>query len=132
MGKFDFKDIKKLQKNLQRMQNEFPQFMEECIKELAGSLLAKTVERTPARTNWLREHWQLGEIVRLPGGGVHVEIVNNVEYALYVEYGHVTRLRTGWVKGKLMLTVSVQELERELPGIMERKLKKYMEKHLGR
>ena len=132
MGKFDFKDVKKLQKNLQRMQNEFPQFMEECIKELAGRLLAKTVERTPVRTNWLREHWQLGEIVRLPGGGVHVEIVNNVEYALYVEYGHVTRLRTGWVNGKFMLTLSVQELERELPSIMERKLKKYMEKHMGR
>ncbi|WP_342480049.1 HK97 gp10 family phage protein [Paenibacillus sp. FSL L8-0340] len=132
LGKFDFSDFKKLQKNLQRMQKEFPAFMEDCIRELAGRLLAKTVERTPVRTNWLREHWQLGEIVRLPGGGVHVEIVNNVEYALYVEYGHVTRLRTGWVNGKFMLTLSEQELERELPGIMERKLKKYMEKHLGR
>lgn len=132
MGKFDFSDVKKLQKNLQRMQNEFPAFMEECIRELAGGLLAKTIARTPVISGDLRRGWQIGEVVRLHGGGIHVEITNNVEYALYVEFGHVTRLRTGWVNGKFMLTLSEQELERELPGILERKLKKYMEKHMGR
>ncbi|MEK4854793.1 HK97 gp10 family phage protein [Paenibacillus sp. FSL H7-0756] len=132
LGSFDFSDAKKLQKNLQRMQKEFPAFMEECIRELAGRLLAKAIARTPVRTGDLRRGWQIGQVVRLPGGGVHVEIVNNVEYALYVEYGHVTRLRTGWVNGKFMLTLSEEELERELPGIMEKKLKKYIEKHMGR
>lgn len=132
LGSFDFSDAKKLQKNLQRMQKEFPAFMEECIRELAGRLLAKTIARTPVLTGDLRRGWQVGQVVRLPGGGVHAEIVNNVEYALYVEYGHVTRLRTGWVNGKFMLTLSEQELERELPTIMDRKLKKYIEKHMGR
>ncbi len=106
--------------------------MEDCIRELAGRLLAKTIARTPVLTGDLRRGWQIGQVVKLPGGGVHVEITNNVEYALYVEFGHVTRLRTGWVNGKFMLTLSEQELERELPGILERKLKKYMEKHMGR
>lgn len=132
LGSFDFSDAKKLQKNLQRMQKEFPAFMEECIRELAGRLLAKTIARTPVLTGDLRRGWQIGQVVRLPGGGVHVEITNNVEYALYVEFGHVTRLRTGWVNGKFMLTLSEQELERELPGIMEKKLKKFIEKHMGR
>lgn len=132
LGSFDFSDAKKLQKNLQQMQKEFPAFMEECVRELAGRLLAKTIARTPVRTGDLRRGWQIGQVVRLPGGGVHAEIVNNVEYALYVEYGHVTRLRTGWVNGKFMLTLSAEELERELPAIMDRKLKKYIEKHMGR
>lgn len=132
LGSFDFSDAKKLQKNLQQMQKEFPGFMEECVRELAGRLLAKTIARTPVRTGDLRRGWQIGQVVRLPGGGVHAEIVNNVEYALYVEYGHVTRLRTGWVNGRFMLTLSEQELERELPGIMDKKLKKYIEKHMGR
>lgn len=132
LGKFDFNDFKKLQKSFQRMKDEFPDFLEECTKELAARLLAKAIARTPVLTGELRRGWQIGEVVRLPGGGVHVEITNNVEYALYVEFGHVTRLRTGWVNGKFMLTLSVQELERELPGIMERKLKKYMEGHMGR
>ncbi|AIQ45616.1 hypothetical protein R70723_06690 [Paenibacillus sp. FSL R7-0273] len=132
LGSFDFSDFKKLQKNLQRMRMDFPTFVEDCIRELAGRLLAKTIARTPVLTGELRKGWQIGEVVRLPDGGVHVEITNNVEYALYVEFGHVTRLRTGWVNGKFMLTLSVQELERELPAIMERKLKKYMEGHMGR
>lgn len=119
MGKFDFTDLKKLHKSMVQMQKEFPAFMEECIRELAGRLLAKTIARTPVGVykdrlgGDLRRGWQLGDVVRLPGGGVHVEIVNNVEYALYVEYGHVTRLRTGWVNGRFMLTLSEQELERK-------------------
>jgi hypothetical protein len=132
LGSFDFSDVKKLHKNMVRMQKEFPAFMEECIRELAGRLLAKAIARTPVKTSKLRQGWQLGAIIKLPDGGVHVEIVNNVEYALYVEYGHVTRLRTGWVNGKFMLTLSEQELEREIPAIMQRKFQKFLNKHMGR
>ncbi|MEK3969452.1 HK97 gp10 family phage protein [Paenibacillus sp. FSL R5-0636] len=132
MGKFDFTDLKKLHKSMVQMQKEFPAFMEECIRELAGRLLAKAIARTPVLTGDLRRGWQIGQVVKLPGGGVHVEITNNVEYALYVEFGHVTRLRTGWVNGRFMLTLSEQELEREMPAIIERKFQKFLNKHMGR
>ncbi|WP_339245295.1 HK97 gp10 family phage protein [Paenibacillus sp. FSL F4-0243] len=132
MGKFDFSDVKKLHKNMVLMQKEFPAFMEECIRELAGRLLAKAIARTPVITGDLRRGWQIGQVVKLPDGGVHVEITNNVEYALYVEFGHVTRLRTGWVNGRFMLTLSEQELEREMPAIIERKFQKFLNKHMGR
>ncbi|WP_081390255.1 HK97 gp10 family phage protein [Paenibacillus sp. FSL E2-0202] len=132
MGRFDFSDVKKLHKSMVQMQKEFPAFMEECIRELAGRLLAKAIARTPVLTGDLRRGWQIGQVVKLPGGGVHVEITNNVEYALYVEFGHVTRLRTGWVNGRFMLTLSEQELEREMPAIIERKFQKSLNKHMGR
>ncbi|MEK4193278.1 HK97 gp10 family phage protein [Paenibacillus sp. FSL L8-0323] len=132
MGKFDFTDLKKLHKSMVQMQKEFPAFMEECIRELAGRLLAKAIARTPVLTGDLRRGWQIGQVVKLQGGGVHVEITNNVEYALYVEFGHVTRLRTGWVNGRFMLTLSEQELEREMPAIIERKFQKFLNKHMGR
>ncbi|MEK5277763.1 HK97 gp10 family phage protein [Paenibacillus sp. FSL H7-0735] len=132
MGKFDFSNVKKLHKSMVQMQKEFPAFMEECIRELAGRLLAKAIARTPVLTGDLRRGWQIGQVVKLPGGGVHVEITNNVEYALYVEFGHVTRLRTGWVNGRFMLTLSEQELEREMPAIIERKFQKFLNKHMGR
>lgn len=132
MGKFDFSDVKKLHKSMVQMQKEFPAFMEECIRELAGRLLAKAIARTPVLTGDLRRGWQIGQVVKLPGGGVHVEITNNVEYALYVEFGHVTRLRTGWVNGRFMLTLSEQELEREMPAIIERKFQEFLNKHMGR
>jgi hypothetical protein len=58
-------------------------------------------------------------------GDVYViEIVNPVEYAPYVEYGHRTRGGDGWVEGKFMLTIPEQEIQRDAPRILENKLKK--------
>jgi len=54
-----------------------------------------------------------------------IEIVNPVEYASYVEYGHRTRNHKGWVKGHFMMTISEQELQKIAPGVLENKIKKY-------
>ncbi|MBS5822409.1 MAG: HK97 gp10 family phage protein [Clostridium argentinense] len=53
-----------------------------------------------------------------------IEIVNPVNYASYVEFGHRTRNHKGWVQGKFMLTISEQEIEAAAPKILERKLMK--------
>lgn len=55
-----------------------------------------------------------------------IEIVNPVEYASYVEYGHRTANHKGWVKGKFMMTISEQELEKIAPRVLENKIKKYL------
>lgn len=55
-----------------------------------------------------------------------IEIVNPVEYASYVEYGHRTPNHKGWVKGQFMMTISEQELEKIAPKVLERKIKKYL------
>ena len=63
-------------------------------------------------------------------GGVYViEIVNPVEYASYVEFGHRTRngAGVGWVEGKFMLTISEQEVQTASRKILENKLKKKLE-----
>lgn len=57
-----------------------------------------------------------------------IEIVNPVEYASYVEYGHRTANHKGWVKGKFMMTISEQELEKIAPKVLENKIKKYLER----
>ena len=54
-----------------------------------------------------------------------IEIVNPVEYASYVEYGHRTANHKGWVKGRFMMTISEQELQGMAPGILEKKIEKY-------
>lgn len=58
------------------------------------------------------------------GGAYVIEIVNPVEYASYVEFGHRTRNHEGWVEGHFMLTISEQEIERDAPRVLENKLKK--------
>lgn len=61
------------------------------------------------------------------GSSYVIEIINPVEYASYVEFGHRTANHKGWVEGRFMLTISEQELEAEAPKIIEGKIKQFME-----
>lgn len=65
------------------------------------------------------------------GNLFRIVIVNPVEYASYVEYGHRQtpgryvpalgkRLKEGWVPGKFMLTISAEEIQRKSPQIIEK------------
>lgn len=61
------------------------------------------------------------------GDTYQIEIINPVEYAPYVEFGHRTRNHKGWVPGRFMLTISEQELESQAPHILERKVQRYLQ-----
>jgi hypothetical protein len=129
-GEFDLRELKELAKDLERMQGEIPSFIEACVKELAGRLLAKVVPRTPSDTGELRRGWTLGPVRRIEGG-FEVEVLNPVDHALYVEYGHRTRDHMGWVEGRFMLTISEAELKRELPSLLKRKQEAFFKKFMG-
>ncbi len=116
------------------------QFIQGCVKEIAARLLAKVIKKTPVGEykdgrvgGTLRRGWTGGKdinganyaqnlSVRRKGNLYVIDIINPVEYASYVEYGHRTRNHKGWVKGKFMMTVSVQEVEQMTPQILERRL----------
>jgi len=129
-GEFDFEELVTLQKLLKGMEKEIPNFLEYCIWEIANRLLAKVVPRTPVDSGELRRGWTFGPVRRV-NGGFEVELINAVEYALYVEFGHRTSNHMGWVEGRFMLTISEKELERELPGILKRKQEAFINKYLG-
>lgn len=72
------------------------------------------------------------------GKMLQIEIINPVEYASYVEYGHRQepgryvpelgkRLKKGWVQGQFMLTVSEQEIQDIAPKVLTSKIKKFLE-----
>lgn len=46
-GSFDFREIKKLQKQIERLEAEKDKFCEACARELAARLLRKVIMRTP-------------------------------------------------------------------------------------
>lgn len=180
MGSFDISSFKKLQQNLNKLQNEteINAFCEACAKELAARLLAKVIKRTPVG-DYSKEievtakrdskHHKKGDVytkrvnpsgknggtlrrgwTSQKGGGSQglntrgatqfvdtlkvnhygntyvIEIVNPVEYASYVEFGHRTANHKGWVKGQFMMTISEQELERIAPKVLENRLKEFL------
>lgn len=155
IGEFNFDDFKEIGKNLAAMEKAYPAFVLECVRELAGRLLAKTVARTPVgeysphvkfttkegevvefmtkttrKGGTLRRGWTIGPIQRTPDGGYLVEIINPVEYSLYVEHGHRTADHKGWVEGRFMLTISLKELEQEMPAFLNRKLQEFINRHM--
>ena len=68
-----------------------------------------------------------------------IRVINPVEYASYVEFGHRQtpgryvpalgrRLKSGWVKGHHFLKLSEEELEdRVAPGVLDKKLIKLLQ-----
>ncbi len=60
------------------------------------------------------------------GNNFIIEVINPVEYASYVEYGHRKANKQGWVQGKFMLTISERELHSIAPKILESNIKKFL------
>jgi hypothetical protein len=146
-GTFNFRDFERIQENLERLnQEQVDIFIDACAKELAARLLAKVIKRTPVgdypnssgkKGGTLRRGWTNGKnqsavsyADSLPihhFGDVYViEIINPVEYASYVEFGHRTSNHKGWVNGRFMLTISEQEIQSAAPAIIEKKLMKQL------
>lgn len=56
------------------------------------------------------------------GRTFYIQVINPVEYASYVEFGHRTPGGDGWVSGRYFLTLAEQDLERIAPALIEKKL----------
>nr|DAQ19951.1 MAG TPA: type I neck protein [Caudoviricetes sp.] len=136
--KVQFDGLKEFQKIIEEMEKENEQLMIDTIKELAARLLRKVIKRTPSDTGNLRKNWTVSD-VRKNGENYEIEVSNSAEYASYVEFGHRQtpgrfvpaigkRLKKSWVKGKFMLTISENELQKQAPAVIEKKITEWLKK----
>lgn len=146
--RLDYSELERLREQIEKFGDPayMDKFMTDCAKELAARLLAKVIKRTPVGQypadsgkvgGTLRRGWTAGQSanaksyaqslrVNKVGNDYMIEIINPVEYASYVEFGHRTRNHTGWVEGQFMLTISEKEIQNSAPKILENKLKTYL------
>ncbi|MEA5008233.1 HK97 gp10 family phage protein [Clostridium tyrobutyricum] len=130
------------------MKVKFPEELEREIYNLANRIWVKVKKRTPVGVyknghsgGDLRKNWQIGNLVR-EGNGYYIEVFNILDYASHVEYGHRTRLgktdhphtykkrgTIDFVPGKYMLKISVEELNKELPGYLSSWLDNVIKEH---
>ena len=133
MGKVkaDVKGLKALRNRLEKAADAAGKdaFYESAVRELAARLLTLVKKRTPVQTGTLRRGWTVGELKKSEGG-YEIEVIDPIEYASYVEFGHRTRGGKGWVPGRFMMTVSASELEGMAPAILQRKLNAYLKEAL--
>ena len=144
-GRCDYRELKKLDERLQQLSEvDMDRLCRDAAKKIAQILLNKVKKRTPVgvvppyatdeakeeywpgyRGGSLRDAWTILPIEK-HGEQYTVTIINNLEYASYVEYGHRTANHKGWVQGRFMLTISEQEIQNIAPKVLESKIKKFL------
>ena len=154
-GKFDFSEVKMLAKNLKNADAIIDHFIQDSVMRIAFRADKKIKQRTPPGSGNLRRMWQVGSVSR-SGDAYTVEIINNAEYASYVENGFRAHWvpgkwegntfvyiknytpppgqpggmqvgpKNGWVDGKFMMRISIKEIEEELPAYMQRRQDKLL------
>lgn len=133
MGRCDFRKLQQLANNVQALKNgRVNDFTIEAVREIALRLLRRVKQKTPVKSGALKDNWSIGEVTRL-GNTYSIEIRNNLDYSSYVEYGHRQtpgryvpaigkKLKASWVNGRFMLTISMNEIEAQMPAIIEDKI----------
>lgn len=144
-GRVDLRQLKAFERKLAKLASgDFEKFCEAAAKELAARLLGKVIRRTPVAKvdgGTLRRGWtakthteaksgsgknakEYAESlsVQKQGNVYELSVINPVEYAQYVEFGHRTRNHEGWIAGRFMMTISADEVDQQAPAILERKL----------
>lgn len=96
---------------------------------------AKYKKETTHTGGTLRRGWTVTDLSYF--GNYEMKIGNNVFYAVYVEEGHRQapgryvpaigkRLKKSWVPGKHMLRISVEDLQKKAPAIIEKKVQTWI------
>ena len=123
---FDYSEFEKFCTNMNRAADQFKNFLEDFLTKNALEVLNKTKKRTPVDTGELRRNLEISSVIR-KGADFVVYLYNSKEYASYVEEGHATRNREGWVEGYYMATISIEEIERKMPQRFNREFLKFMD-----
>lgn len=138
-GRVDYSQLEAFGQALNKLSDtEMNKLCIDCSKALAARLLALVIPKTPVgkypkgsgkKGGTLRRGWgaKSGSAaagyaqslsVQKVSNTYIVEIVNPVDYASYVEFGHRT-VNGGWVEGRYMLTISEEKLKKVAPSVLE-------------
>lgn len=131
---FNYKEYEKWVERLGIVKEDLQEWLRGFLLEQAQRVITAGKERTPVDTGYLRNSWYIGsqhieqkenyatggaEIdwsksdvanISVIGDYLQVEIGLSADYASYVEYGHHS------YQGKYMLTISIDEVQRQLPA----------------
>lgn len=151
----NIKGLQKFQRELQKLEKEAEResLIRECLIEIANRMMAKVKRKTSWKTGMLRSAWLIDKIGK-EGDFYYVEVKNVSEYASFVEYGFKSHFVPGYwrgsmfvydknaktgmyvgdpgskVPGRFMLRVSTQQIQEEMPRIIEHRTKKFLESRL--
>ena len=102
---------------------------------MANEVLRETRPKTPVDTGALKSAWTLGNVTSF-GRDIMVEIINPMEYATDIEYGHrlvagtgEKKVEVGWYEGKFMLKTSIDNVQSKMPAAYDIAFKNFCKQH---
>lgn len=130
---FHFKEYSEWTKKVGIAKEDFRLWLKQFLLTEAQRVVAKGKRRTPVDTGYLRNSWYIGSqtvvqtrtasgkakidtknsdvlSVKVVGNVLQVEIGLGADYASFVEFGHHS------YEGRYMLTISIDEVQRQLPA----------------
>lgn len=110
-GSFDFKEIEKLQKQVERLEQERETFNQDCIQELAARLLQKVMKRTPVG---VAPKMDGPKTVKVKGADGKSKTFLSKNEAIRQTYraGYVGgTLRRGWTVGPIQKIGNIYQIE---------------------
>lgn len=126
---YSFEGLDALERQLARMiEQEFPEEFKALVIQIAYELQGQVKQNTPHQTGVLQEGWEVGRLEKR-GDEYYIEVYNNVEYVEPVEYGHRTRGGKGFVKGKHMMSLSLEKVSKRLPAYLQEWLDDFISTH---
>lgn len=121
-GSFDYSEFIALRDKIERLKNfDLDAFCMQITRELGQILFDDVGKRMPVDTGELKRKWIVNRVGK-NGSMYEVKIINPLEYAEFVEFGHRKRNNRGWVKGFFMLTLAERDLQRNMENIIREKV----------
>lgn len=116
---FSYKEYSEWAKKVNITNNEFKTWLKKFIYQQAQRVVEKGKPRTPVDTGFLRNSWYI-KSAEIVGDTILVRIGLSAEYASYIEYGHHS------YEGRYMLTISLDEVQRQLPARFNEEWRKFL------
>ena len=124
---FEFGEVTQLRENLVKLLKESHKIHMRVANRIGLLAVRRVKHMTPVDTGDLRNNWR--HYVLKKGDTYIIVVYNQVEYASFVEKGHrivVAGRTVGWVEGKFMLRITMDEMERLAPNMWKREIDKEM------
>lgn len=125
---FDYKDFEKMCMSYAAAAQNLEAFLIDFLLEEAKWVQGETKDHTPVQTGYLRGRWRITGVYK-SGGNLTFELINDADYASYVELGHTTRKRDKWVEGYYMATISLAKLEERMPADFDREFTIFLKRY---
>ena len=135
--KIDTKGLDGLLDKVSRLSPEIDGAVSRAMTDEGLSWRDDVRDNTPVDTGDLRRSWELTGPDK-KGSKFEMDLANNLEYALYIEYGHRQepgrfvpaigkRLKADFVKGHYMLRDGTRRLEESLKPAVQKEVRKAIE-----